>query len=90
MRQAADVLASPAALQLRELEALQAMAKSAGSKVVFVPMNLGSGQLLKESGLGSVNVAGSSGSAPAAGPSDGGVRSAGPMNIASLNQLSEM
>lgn len=37
MRQAADVLASPAALQLRELEALQAMAKSAGSKVIFVP-----------------------------------------------------
>ncbi|KAK8844623.1 hypothetical protein IAR55_006470 [Kwoniella newhampshirensis] len=41
MRQAADILASPAAMQIRQLEALQNMARSAGSKVVFVPMNLG-------------------------------------------------
>jgi erythrocyte band 7 integral membrane protein len=40
MRQAADILASPAAMQIRQLEALQQMAKSAQSKVVFVPMNL--------------------------------------------------
>jgi erythrocyte band 7 integral membrane protein len=40
MRQAADILASPAAMQIRQLEALQQMAKSADSKVVFVPMNL--------------------------------------------------
>ncbi|KAI0758068.1 hypothetical protein C8Q74DRAFT_1210328 [Fomes fomentarius] len=40
MRQAADILASPAAMQIRQLEALQSMAKSANSKVVFVPMNL--------------------------------------------------
>lgn len=40
MRQAADILASPAAMQIRQLEALQTMARSAGSKVVFVPMNL--------------------------------------------------
>lgn len=40
MRQAADILASPAAMQIRQLEALQAMAKSANSKVVFVPMQL--------------------------------------------------
>jgi len=40
MRQAADILASPAAMQIRQLEALQNMAKSAQSKVVFVPMNL--------------------------------------------------
>ncbi|KAG9081425.1 hypothetical protein FRC07_014512 [Ceratobasidium sp. 392] len=40
MRQAADILASPAAMQIRQLEALQSMAKSAQSKVVFVPMNL--------------------------------------------------
>lgn len=40
MRQAADILASPAAMQIRQLEALQAMAKSANSKVVFVPMHL--------------------------------------------------
>lgn len=41
MRQAADILASPAAMQIRQLEALQNMARTAGSKVVFVPMNLG-------------------------------------------------
>ncbi|PPQ66131.1 hypothetical protein CVT24_000218 [Panaeolus cyanescens] len=40
MRQAADILASPAAMQIRQLEALQQMAKSAGSKVIFVPMQL--------------------------------------------------
>jgi regulator of protease activity HflC (stomatin/prohibitin superfamily) len=40
MRQAADILASPAAMQIRQLEALQQMAKSADSKVVFVPMQV--------------------------------------------------
>ena len=40
MRQAADILASPAAMQIRQLEALQTMAKSAQSKVIFVPMHL--------------------------------------------------
>jgi erythrocyte band 7 integral membrane protein len=40
MRQAADILASPAAMQIRQLEALQAMAKSGSSKVIFVPMQL--------------------------------------------------
>lgn len=53
MRQAADILASPAAMQIRQLEALQAMAKSASSKVVFVPMQLQSdviGQLGHGSG----------------------------------------
>ncbi|KAH9966004.1 hypothetical protein BC827DRAFT_1316379 [Russula dissimulans] len=40
MRQAADILASPAAMQIRQLEALQQMAKTAGTKVVFVPMQL--------------------------------------------------
>jgi erythrocyte band 7 integral membrane protein len=40
MRQAADILASPAAMQIRQLEALQHMSKSAGSKVIFVPMQL--------------------------------------------------
>ncbi|EJF62264.1 hypothetical protein DICSQDRAFT_58193 [Dichomitus squalens LYAD-421 SS1] len=67
MRQAADILASPAAMQIRQLEALQAMAKSANSKVVFVPMQLqsdiigkvsnqasasGSGTIQEESGEG--------------------------------------
>ncbi len=40
MRTAADILSSPAAMQIRQLEALQAMAKTASSKVVFVPMQL--------------------------------------------------
>lgn len=40
MRQAADILASPAAMQIRQLDALQGMAKTASSKVIFVPMNL--------------------------------------------------
>jgi erythrocyte band 7 integral membrane protein len=37
MRQAADILASKAAMQIRYLEAMQAMAKSANSKVIFMP-----------------------------------------------------
>ena len=40
MRQAADILASPAAMQIRQLEALQTMAKTSSSKVIFVPMQL--------------------------------------------------
>jgi len=40
MREAADILSSPAAIQIRQLEALQAMAKTANSKVLFVPMSL--------------------------------------------------
>jgi len=40
MRQAADILASPAAMQIRQLEALQQMARSAQAKVIFVPMQL--------------------------------------------------
>lgn len=35
-----DILASPAALQIRQLEALQSMSRSANAKVIFVPMNL--------------------------------------------------
>jgi len=63
MRQAADILASPAAMQIRQLEALQQMAKSANSKVVFVPMQLQSDLGgASASGLNSVvqNEAGSS------------------------------
>ncbi|KAJ7792342.1 hypothetical protein B0H14DRAFT_2931497 [Mycena olivaceomarginata] len=58
MRQAADILASPAAMQIRQLEALQAMAKSGNSKVIFVPMQLQSdvvGQLASGSGGGTSN-----------------------------------
>lgn len=37
MRQAADILSSKAAMQIRYLDAMQAMAKSSNSKVVFMP-----------------------------------------------------
>ena len=37
MRQAADILSSAPAMQIRYLEAMQAMAKSANSKVIFMP-----------------------------------------------------
>lgn len=37
MRQAADILSSAPAMQIRYLEAMQAMAKTAGSKVIFLP-----------------------------------------------------
>jgi len=37
MRQAADILSSAPAMQIRQLEAYQSMAKSANSKVIFVP-----------------------------------------------------
>jgi len=53
MRQAADILASPAAMQIRQLEALQQMAKSANSKVVFVPMQLQSDVVSQLGGGGS-------------------------------------
>merc|ERR1712000_683300 len=44
MRQAADILSSAPAMQIRYLEAMQAMAKSANSKVIFLPgaSNVGS------------------------------------------------
>lgn len=37
MRRAADILASKAAMQIRYLEAMQSMARSANSKVIFMP-----------------------------------------------------
>ena len=45
MRQAADILASKAAMQIRYLEAMQSMAKSSNSKVIFMPSASGLGQL---------------------------------------------
>jgi len=45
MRQAADILASKAAMQIRYLEAMQSMAKSANSKVIFMPSASGINQL---------------------------------------------
>jgi len=44
MRKAADILSSPAAMQIRSLEAYQQVAKSAETKVIFLPPpNVGGG-----------------------------------------------
>ena len=37
MREAADILNSPAAMQIRYLETLNAMSSQAGTKVIFLP-----------------------------------------------------
>ena len=37
MRKASDILSSPAALQIRYLEALQAMSRNPGTRVIFMP-----------------------------------------------------
>ncbi len=37
MREASDILRSPAAMQIRFLETLQSMSKDGGTKVVFMP-----------------------------------------------------
>jgi erythrocyte band 7 integral membrane protein len=43
MRVAADVLSTGPAMQIRYLEAMQAMAKSSGSKIIFMPGPVNSG-----------------------------------------------
>ena len=43
MREAADILSSPAAMQIRYLETLQSMASHAGVKVIFMPTDGGQG-----------------------------------------------
>ncbi|GAA6042657.1 hypothetical protein JCM8097_008272 [Rhodosporidiobolus ruineniae] len=55
MREAADILSSPAAIQIRQLESLQAMAKTANSKVLFVPMNLMGGGASGSADSGLIN-----------------------------------
>jgi hypothetical protein len=37
MREAADILNSPAAMQIRYLDTLKTMAKESGAKVIFMP-----------------------------------------------------
>ncbi|KAF1931954.1 stomatin family protein [Didymella exigua CBS 183.55] len=46
MRQAADILSSAPAMQIRYLEAMQAMARSANSKVIFMPGPSDSGNIV--------------------------------------------
>lgn len=49
MRQAADILASKPAMQIRYLDAMQNMARSAGSKVIFMPGSTNVGEMGFES-----------------------------------------
>ncbi len=51
MRQAADILSSAPAMQIRYLEAMQAMAKTANSKVIFLPA---ANQTMPAGGVGGV------------------------------------
>ncbi|CAG8577739.1 21386_t:CDS:10, partial [Racocetra persica] len=44
MRQAAELLNSPAAMQIRYLEAMASMSKASGSKVIFMPYSPGQAQ----------------------------------------------
>lgn len=83
MRQAADILASKPAMQIRQLEALQVMAKSAGSKVIFVPMSLigegsGGGGMFNEDG------------GPVASGSGEGRHTTGAIPAAILNSMSNV
>lgn len=55
MRQAADILASKAAMQIRYLEAMQQMAKSSNSKVIFMPSASGLNQMTDKFSQGGSN-----------------------------------
>jgi hypothetical protein len=58
MRQAADILSSAPAMQIRYLESMQAIAKTAGTKVIFLP---GANQsMLGTAGFKAMNDAGDS------------------------------
>ncbi|KAJ2724138.1 hypothetical protein GGI07_002173 [Coemansia sp. Benny D115] len=55
MREAAEILNTPAAMQIRTLDSLVTMAKSANTKVLFVPVN-------QDHSKGSINAFGGAGS----------------------------
>jgi erythrocyte band 7 integral membrane protein len=61
MRQAADILASKAAMQIRYLEAMQSMAKTANSKVIFMPSASGLNQITQKFDQGDNDLAQESG-----------------------------
>ncbi|GAB7344380.1 hypothetical protein MBLNU457_2238t2 [Dothideomycetes sp. NU457] len=66
MRQAADILSSAPAMQIRYLEAMQAMAKSSNSKVIFMP---GQSAGLMQQLPGAAEVTGDGPSLSSSGPS---------------------
>ncbi|KAJ3181077.1 hypothetical protein HDU85_003782 [Gaertneriomyces sp. JEL0708] len=45
MREASDILNTPAAIQIRYLETMQAMAREAGTKVIFMPPDVQNGKV---------------------------------------------
>ena len=73
MRQAADILSSAPAMQIRYLEAMQAMAKSANSKVIFLPG--ANNNAIAQMAASEAN-AGEGASKPAAADYDGGLQAA--------------
>jgi len=80
MREAADILSSPAAIQIRQLEALQTMARTSASKTIFIPMSL------QSMGTTDANtLAGASGSGSASYESNNPTK-----DIATLSQLASM
>ncbi|KAF1361667.1 stomatin family protein-like protein [Lizonia empirigonia] len=66
MRAAADILSSAPAMQIRYLETMQAMAKSANSKVIFLPAQ----NVTVQSALAQAEAAGEGPSSYGAGPSN--------------------
>ncbi|KAH8927393.1 hypothetical protein BT69DRAFT_1294158 [Atractiella rhizophila] len=76
MREAADILSSPAAIQIRQLEALQQMARTASSKVVFVPMSLQAMGTMQANLLAQGEASGSGGH----GGADGAIQSMNQVN----------
>ena len=86
MRQAADILASKSAMQIRALESLQAMAKTANSKVIFVPMNLN--DLSGDDSLPPGGTGPGANVPPAA--SGSGSRSGNMISTAALSQLADL
>ncbi|EST08612.1 Band 7 protein [Kalmanozyma brasiliensis GHG001] len=88
MRQAADILASKSAMQIRALESLQAMAKTANSKVIFVPMNLN--DLSGDDNLPPGGTGPGANVPPAAVNAASGSRSGNMLSTAALSQLAEM
>lgn len=69
MRQAADILASKAAMQIRYLEAMQTMAKSANSKVIFMPSASGLNQMSQKFSQGNEDLDEGIGVGPSGEPS---------------------
>ncbi|KAI8916857.1 hypothetical protein BC831DRAFT_486087 [Entophlyctis helioformis] len=65
MREASDILNTPAAMQIRYLETLSMMARTTGAKVIFMP------------GADSSSIKGAAGGSPSAKGGNGGGGSSG-------------